>query len=149
MRAVVQRVSEARVEVGGKTVGQIGAGLLVLASVGKDDTDRDTALLAEKLANLRIFTDMQGKMNLSVLDTGGAVLLVSQFTLHGDARKGRRPAFVDAMEPRRAAAMFDDLVEAVRGYGLHVETGLFAADMDVTLTNRGPVTILIDTGRLF
>ncbi len=149
MRAVVQRVSSARVEVGGERVGAIDAGLLVLLSAGGDDTDADVATAIDKIAGLRIFSDDAGKMNLDVGQIGGAVLLVSQFTLHGDVRKGRRPSFVAAMEPVRAAEMVEQVANGLAARGLLVEQGRFGADMQVTLCNDGPVTILIDTKRSF
>ncbi|MEY3011499.1 MAG: hypothetical protein RIT45_234 [Pseudomonadota bacterium] len=149
MRAVVQRVSSARVEVEGERVGAIDAGLLVLLSAGGDDTDADVATAVDKIAGLRIFSDEAGKMNLDVGQIGGAVLLVSQFTLHGDVRKGRRPSFVAAMEPVRAAEMVQQVAEGLAVRGLPVEQGRFGADMQVTLCNDGPVTILIDTKRSF
>ena len=149
MRAVVQRVSEAAVRVDGEVVGQIGRGLLVLVAAGHDDTDADNDTLVRKVAQLRVFPDDEGKMNLSVEDIGGGVLVVSQFTLFGDCRKGRRPSFVAAMHPDRAAPMVDAFVAAMRARGLHVETGVFGADMAVSLVNDGPVTLLIDTDKTF
>lgn len=149
MRAVVQRVSEARVVVDQQTVGQIGAGLCVLVGIGKNDTSADARALADKVLGLRIFEDAAQKMNLSVQDTGGALLAISQFTLLGDTRKGKRPSFGAAMEPTRAQELFELFCESCRQCGTRVETGRFRAHMDVTLTNSGPVTILLDTEKTF
>ena len=149
MRSVVQRVSRAEVRVGGEVVGRIARGLLVYLGVGAGDTERDGAYLAEKIAGLRVFEDAAGKMNLDVSAVGGAVLLVSQFTLYGDVRKGRRPGFDAAMEPVRANALYEDVAARIRAMGLPVETGTFRADMEVDAVNDGPVTILLDSGRLF
>jgi D-tyrosyl-tRNA(Tyr) deacylase len=145
MRAVVQRVLEASVTVNGEKVSQIGPGLLVLLGVGKGDTEADVPWMAEKLATLRIFEDAAGKMNLSLEDTHKQLIVVSQFTLYGDARKGRRPSFIDAMEPAGAKALYERVCEALRARGLTVGTGVFAADMKVALINDGPVTILLET----
>lgn len=149
MRAVVQRVGQARVEVGGAAVGAIDRGLLVLLSVGQDDSPLDVPLMAGKLANLRIFSDAAGKMNLDVRQIGGQVLLVSQFTLHGDARRGNRPSFAAAMAPGPAAAMVQQVAEALQALEIGVRQGVFGADMQVHLVNDGPVTLLIDTKKLF
>lgn len=150
MRAVIQRVTEARVTVGEELVGEIGPGLLVLIGAGAGDTEKDADILAGKIANLRIFSDDAGKMNLSVLDIEGEVLGVSQFTLFGDARKGRRPSFVDAMEPIRANELYERVIEALRNEGVkNVATGRFRAEMRVALVNDGPVTLLIDTDKKF
>ncbi len=149
MRAVVQRVRAARVEVGGDTVGEVGRGLCVFVGAGADDDDRDLAYMADKLANLRVFTDDAGKMNLSVTDIGGALLLVSQFTVYGDARKGRRPSFAHAMDPAEAEPMYLRFVAMVRARGLEVATGRFAADMRVVVDNDGPVTLLLDSKKTF
>jgi D-tyrosyl-tRNA(Tyr) deacylase len=149
MRAVVQRVRSARVSVGGETVGAIGAGLCALVGVGRDDTDGDADALADKVAGLRIFEDPAGKMNLGLLETGGALLAVSQFTLFGDARRGKRPSFTDAMEPVRAQELFERFCARSRELGLTVETGRFRAEMLVELANDGPVTLLIDTRKQF
>ncbi len=154
MRAVVQRVLRAQVSVAGDVVGAIGHGLCVLVAAGQDDgrpdDDTDLAATADKLVNLRVFADDAGKMNRSVLDTGGGVLLVSQFTLYGDARKGRRPAFTDALEPVAAERLYDALVARVRAAGVaQVATGVFRADMAVELVNDGPVTILLDSRKRF
>lgn len=149
MRAVVQRVRTASVEVEGGVVGAIDRGLLVLLSAGDDDTAADVSVAIDKIAGLRIFPDAAGKMNLDVGAIGGALLLVSQFTLHGDVRKGRRPSFIRAMAPEPAAAMVDDVANGLRARGLTVAEGVFGADMQVHLVNDGPVTILIDTKRAF
>ncbi len=150
MRAVVQRVSEASVAVDAETIGGIGQGLMVLIAAGHEDGDKDVKLLVDKIANLRIFTDEQGKMNLSVLDVGGGVLGISQFTLFGDARKGRRPSFVAAMEPVEAARLYEAVLTGLRSVGVtSVESGRFGADMKVSLVNDGPVTILLDTKKSF
>lgn len=149
MRAVVQRVAEARVEVDGQVVGAIDRGLLVLLGVGEGDGEQDLAYLAEKTAGLRIFEDEQGKMNLSVVDVGGAVLVVSQFTLYGDCRKGRRPSFTPAAAPQEANRLYEDYVLRLRAAGLKVATGVFQAHMRVSLCNEGPVTLLLDSRRGF
>jgi D-tyrosyl-tRNA(Tyr) deacylase len=147
MRACIQRVSEARVVVDGETVGEIGAGLLVLLGVAADDDDEQLAWLANKIVGLRIFEDDEGKMNRSLSEMGGAMLVVSQFTLYGDCRKGRRPSFIAAAPPEKAERMYDEFVEQVRQQGVTVATGRFRADMKVSLTNDGPVTIWIDTDK--
>jgi len=149
MRAVVQRVTSSSVEVENIVVGEIGQGLLVLLGVAQDDDIGDAAYLAEKIVNLRIFTDDEGKMNRSLLETGGAMLAVSQFTLFGDTRKGRRPSFIEAAEPVKANALYEHFVERVRSLGVRVQTGIFQAMMKVSLTNDGPVTILLDSRKLF
>jgi len=149
MRAVVQRVSQASVKVDGEVVGQIVRGLLVLLGVTHADTDQDAAYLAAKIAGLRIFEDDAGKMNRSVIDIGGAVLAVSQFTLYGDVRKGKRPSFDNAARPERARELYEKFVSEIRALGLRCETGQFQAHMDVSLTNDGPVTILLDSGKAF
>ena len=149
MRAVVQRVSRASVKVNGELTGNIGEGLLVLLGVGQDDTDADASYLAEKVAGLRIFEDTEGKMNRSVTDVGGAVLAVSQFTLFGDVRKGKRPSFDAAARPERARALYEHFVERIRATGLRCETGRFQEMMEVELINQGPVTILLDSRKLF
>lgn len=150
MRAVVQRVSRASVTVDGRTVGSIGPGLMVLLGLAEDDDEKDVEYTAHKIAGLRIFPDDKGLMNLSLLDTDGEMLVVSQFTLLGDCRKGRRPSFVHAMEPERAAELCDLFVSHVRGAGVRrVETGKFRAMMDVELVNTGPVTLLVDSRKLF
>ena len=150
MRAVVQRVSRASVTVEGEVVGAVDAGLLVLLGAGAGDTAEDLQYLVDKIVNLRIFADDAGKMNRSVLDIGGGVLCISQFTLYGDARRGRRPAFTDAMEPVAAKAIYLQSLEALRQAGVaRVEAGVFAADMKVELVNDGPVTILLDSRKGF
>jgi D-tyrosyl-tRNA(Tyr) deacylase len=149
MRAVVQRVTDARVEVAGDIAGEIGAGLLVLLGVARDDTGSDADYLAEKINNLRVFDDAEGKMNLSLLETGGAMLVVSQFTLYGDVRRGRRPSYSDAAEPEKANELYQYFIDRVRSLGVRVETGVFQAMMKVSLTNDGPVTILLDSRKLF
>jgi len=149
MRAVVQRVSRASVKVNGEVTGQIADGLLVLLGVGQEDSESDAAYLAEKVAGLRIFEDDAGKMNRSVVDVDGAVLAVSQFTLFGDVRKGKRPSFDEAARPEQARQLYDDFVEGVRAQGLRCETGRFQEMMEVELVNQGPVTILLDSKKLF
>ncbi len=145
MRAVVQRVVQAHVDSDGATVGSIGSGLVVLVGVARDDTTADVTALAGKLAGLRVFSDDEGKMNLSVVDVGGAVLVVSQFTLLGDARRGRRPSFAAAAPPAIAEPLIDELVERLRGEGLEVATGRFRTAMRVALVNEGPVTLVVET----
>jgi D-tyrosyl-tRNA(Tyr) deacylase len=149
MRAVVQRVSHARVEVDGGVIGEIGKGLLVLLGCGHGDGPEDRAYIVNKILTLRIFSDDEGKMNLAVTDVGAQVLVVSQFTLFGDARKGRRPSFMDAMAPDLARAMVDEVVRDLVAGGARVATGEFGADMDVISLNQGPVTILLDSRRTF
>ncbi|OPX41088.1 MAG: D-tyrosyl-tRNA(Tyr) deacylase [Deltaproteobacteria bacterium] len=149
MRAVIQRVKEARVEVKGRTVGAIGPGLLVFLGVGKEDDEKDCQFLADKVANLRIFSDDKGLMNRSVLETGGAVLAVSQFTLWGDCRKGRRPSFIRAAQPVPAKALYEHFVSLLRGKDLSVATGIFQEMMEVHLINDGPVTLLLDSQKIF
>ena len=149
MRAVVQKVSEASVTVDGEVIGRIGKGLLVFAGIVKNDHEKNGEYIASKLAGLRIFEDNEGKMNLSVKDVGGEVLLVSQFTLAGDARKGRRPSFEMAMRPEEASLLFEKLLEMVENEGLKVATGQFQAHMEVNLINDGPVTILLDSKKEF
>ncbi|MDU4697629.1 MAG: D-aminoacyl-tRNA deacylase [Paenibacillus sp.] len=145
MRVVVQRCREARVNVAGETVGAIGPGLMLLVGVTHEDTEQDAAYLAEKIAGLRIFEDEAGKMNLAVTEIGGAILSVSQFTLYGDCRKGRRPNFMAAARPETAEPLYERLNELLRAKGLTVETGVFGAEMDVELTNWGPVTLIVDS----
>lgn len=149
MRTVVQRVRDARVEVDGRVVGSIDHGLLVLVGAAPADTAAEVDALTKKIASLRIFADPEGKMNLDVSQVGGAVLAVSQFTLFGDCRKGRRPSFQSAAGPEHGRAMYDRYVEATRALGLRCETGIFGAMMDVHLLNDGPVTLLLDSTRLF
>ena len=149
MRAVVQRVSRARVLVNGQSSGEIGPGLVVLLAVGRGDEAKMAPAMAEKVANLRIFADEQGKMNRSLLDAGGPALVVSQFTLYGDARGQRRPSFIEAAPPDLASALYEEFVKHLRGLGVRVETGIFRAHMEVELVNDGPVTILLDSTGLF
>ena len=149
MRCVVQRVSRAHVTSEGQLTGQIEKGLMVLVGVKDGDTDKDVKYMADKVPNLRIFEDDQDKLNLSVKDIGGAILAVSQFTLYGDARGGRRPSFIAAARPDEANALYEKLVEAWRNQGIQVETGVFRTHMEVTLTNDGPVTLLLDSEKNF
>jgi D-tyrosyl-tRNA(Tyr) deacylase len=149
VRAVVQRVRQASVEVNGTVTGEIQVGLLALIGVAKDDRDDDAVYLASKIAGLRVFCDAAGAMNLSLTEIGGAVLAVSQFTLYGDARKGRRPSFVDAAAGPDAEPLFNRFVELLRREGVRVDTGVFGAQMRVQLVNEGPVTILLDSRKVF
>lgn len=149
MRAVVQRVKEASVTVDGKVVGRIGRGLLVLLGVATGDGEAEADSMAERVANLRIFADETGQMNRSVLDVAGGILVVSQFTLLGDARRGRRPSYIDAAPPEEANRLYERFAAEARRLGLHVETGVFRAMMDVALVNEGPVTILLDSRKAF
>lgn len=149
MRAVVQRVRRAKVQVGGQTTGEIGLGLLVLLGVGQGDTQQDATYMAEKIAGLRIFEDEQGKMNRSVRDAGGSILAVSQFTLYGDVRRGKRPSFDDAAPTEPARKLYEFFVEQIRASGLCCETGQFQQMMQVELVNEGPVTILLDSKKNF
>lgn len=145
MRVLIQRVSQASVTVEGRVVGQIGLGLLALLGIGAGDGPAEIALLADKLAQLRIFPDEQGRFNRSLLEAGGAVLVVSQFTLYADTRRGRRPSFSDAALPEQAAPLVEQFVAALRAHSLRVETGVFGAMMQVALVNDGPVTIMLDS----
>lgn len=145
MRAVVQRVSRAEVRVAGEVTGRIGPGLVVLLGVGRDDTESEAAWMLDKIAGLRIFADEAGKMNLSLEDIRGGLLVVSQFTLYGDTRKGRRPSFIDAAPPELAVALYEKFVELARARGLDVGTGVFQAMMDVDLVNDGPVTLIVES----
>ena len=149
MRAVVQRVKWARVDVEGRTAGEIGPGLLVFLGVGKEDTEKDCDYLANKIAHLRIFPDDQGLMNLSLTEMEGAALVVSQFTLWGDCRKGRRPSFTRAARPEKARKLYEHVIGILRGKGLQVATGEFQEMMDVHLLNDGPVTLLLDSLKAF
>lgn len=149
MRVVLQRVSEARVRVDGEVVGEIGAGLMILLGVGRDDTESDAGYLADKIAGLRIFEDDQGKMNRSVAELGGGGLVVSQFTLYGDCRKGRRPGFSAAAPPERANQLYLEFAARLQARGLTVATGIFQADMQVELVNDGPVTMILDSNKEF
>jgi len=146
MRAVLQRVSRARVLVEGRATGEIGAGLVVLLGVGQGDTSAAAAYLAEKTAQLRIFNDAQGKLNISLLESGGAALVVSQFTLYGDVSRGRRPGFDRAAPPAEAKRLYEEYVRCLRATGVRVETGVFQAHMEVELVNDGPVTLLLESG---
>jgi len=149
MRAVVQRVSRARVTVEGRVTGEIGSGLVALVGVGSADTEQDARWLADKIAELRVFEDDAGKMNRSLAEAGGATLAVSQFTLYGDCRKGRRPSFDRAARPEQARALYEKFVAFLRERGLRVEEGVFQAMMQVELVNDGPVTLLLDSERQF
>ena len=149
MRAVVQRVTRADVRVEGEVVGQIGLGFLVLLGVAADDQREDAVATAAKIVGLRVFEDDEGKMNRSLSEVGGAVLAVSQFTLLGDCRKGRRPSFIAAAAPELANRLYQEFIAEVRGQGIPVETGRFQAEMQVSLVNDGPVTLLIDSRKLF
>jgi D-tyrosyl-tRNA(Tyr) deacylase len=149
MRAVVQRVSRARVAVEDRITGEIAAGLMILIGVGRNDTSAIAVSMAEKIANLRIFEDDQGKMNRSLLDMGGSALVVSQFTLYGDARGQRRPSFIAAARPEQAKKLYEEVSEALRRLGVTVATGIFQAMMSVELVNEGPVTILLDSDKTF
>lgn len=149
MRAVVQRVDRASVTAEGKVTGAVERGLLVLLGVADGDTDKDLGYIADKVCGLRIFEDEQGKMNLSVQDVGGSILAVSQFTLYGDVRRGKRPSFERAAAPEAANELYERFVELCRAKGLRVETGVFRAHMLVELVNNGPVTILLDSAKLF
>jgi D-aminoacyl-tRNA deacylase len=149
MRAVVQRVKKAGVDVAGATVGEIDQGLLIFLGVGEGDSEKDCEYLSEKIANLRIFPDENDLMNLSLLDTGGSALVVSQFTLWGDCRKGRRPSFAKAARPERAKELYEYFIKVLIEKGIKVETGRFQEMMDVSLVNDGPVTLLIDSEKTF
>lgn len=149
MRAVIQRVSKAKVEVKEELVSEIKQGLMVLVGVTKTDTKEDIEYIASKISNLRIFTDQDGKMNLSLKDIGGEILLISQFTLYGDARKGRRPSFTESASGEFAEELYEDLIEYLKNEGLEVKTGKFGADMQVSLVNDGPVTIQLDSSKIY
>lgn len=149
MRAVIQRVLGATVEVGGAIVGQIDNGLLVYLGVGAEDAEKDALFMADKLVNLRIFGDDAGKMNLSVVDVGGSILLISNFTLHGDCRKGRRPGFEAAAEPKQAELLYEMVADLIGGHGVTVAKGEFGGHMHVSSVNDGPINFLLDSGRLF
>jgi D-aminoacyl-tRNA deacylase len=149
VRAVVQRVRDCSVSVDGQVKGRIETGLLVYLGVGRNDSQKDAASLCDKIVNLRIFTDPQGKMNLSVRDTGGGMLVVSQFTLYGDAREGRRPSYTEAADPGSARILYDHALALLAGSGVPVASGEFQALMEVTYTNIGPVTILLDSEKKF
>ncbi|NLI93630.1 MAG: D-tyrosyl-tRNA(Tyr) deacylase [Peptococcaceae bacterium] len=149
MRCVVQRVSKASVRVNGDVIGRISVGFVAFIGIGSEDSREDIDWLAEKIAGLRVFEDQDGKMNLSLAEVGGEILLISQFTLFGDCRKGKRPSFSHAAPPQQAKEIFDQLVNTIKSLGIHVETGQFQADMDVELVNQGPVTILLDSKKNF
>ena len=149
MRAVLQRVKESKVEVKGRTVGNVGPGLLIFLGVGHDDLEKDADYLADKMVNLRIFPDEKDYMNLSLLDTGGEALVVSQFTLWGDCRKGRRPSFSKAAKPEKAKKLYDYFVRLLKNKGIKVSTGIFREMMDVHLINDGPVTLMLDSEKTF
>ncbi|MBO8160336.1 MAG: D-tyrosyl-tRNA(Tyr) deacylase [Thermosipho sp. (in: Bacteria)] len=149
MRAVVQRVLEASVEVDNQIIGKINKGLLVLLGVGKEDTEKDIEYLVDKIINLRIFDDKEGKMNLSLLDVKGELLIVSQFTLYGDCRRGRRPSYSDSAPPDKAKVFYSKFIEKAKKYGINVSTGSFGAYMKVSLINDGPVTLLLDSKKVF
>jgi D-tyrosyl-tRNA(Tyr) deacylase len=149
MRAVVQRVSSAEVQVEGRMVGKIGGGLLVFLAVGKEDDEKDLKYLSEKIWGLRIFQDENGKMNLSLIDAGGELLIVSQFTLYGDVRKGKRPSFTDSAEPKIAEKFYEEFIKMSVDKGIKTEKGIFGAEMKVSLINDGPVTILLDSKKIF
>ncbi len=149
MRAVVQRVKESKVEVGGKSVGAIGPGLLIFLGVGEDDSEKDCDYLSNKIVHLRIFPDRKDLMNLSLIDIGGSALVVSQFTLWGDCRKGRRPSFVRAARPEKAEELYERFIGLLKEKGIDVATGRFQAMMDVSLINDGPVTLMLDSSKGF
>lgn len=149
MRAVIQRVDRAEVRVQGQSVGQIGKGLLVLLGVGQKDTQKEADFLLEKVIHLRIFEDPAGKMNLSLLDTKGALMVISQFTLYADCRKGRRPSFTEAAPPETARALYEYFLEKAKSTGLRISSGIFQAVMEVELVNSGPVTIILDSSSFF
>lgn len=148
MRAVIQRVTEASVKVDGKITGEIGKGILIFLGVGEGDTEKDLKYIADKTIGLRIFSDENDKMNLSVQDIGGEILVVSQFTLYGDCRKGKRPSFSPSMEPVAAKRMYEEFIEYVSEQGIRTAHGIFGADMKVELLNDGPVTILLDSSKI-
>lgn len=149
MRAVIQRVTSASVTVAGELVSEIGEGLLIFLGIAHDDTAAELDYIANKVINLRIFEDSEGKMNRSLLDTGGAALVVSQFTLYGDCRKGRRPSFIDAARPEQAKALYEQFIDVLASRNIRTQGGTFQAMMDVQLVNDGPVTILLDSGKQF
>jgi D-tyrosyl-tRNA(Tyr) deacylase len=149
MRAVVQRVTRSSVTVDGVTTGEIEGGLNVLLGVSAEDTEADAEYMAEKIANLRIFEDEDGKMNRSIIDAGGSMLCISQFTLYGDCRKGRRPSFIEAAQPDRAVVLYEHFMSEVRRLGIEVASGIFRAHMKVSIENDGPVTLIIDSQKNF
>ena len=148
MRCVVQRVKEASVSIDGEVVGRCGKGYMILIGVHADDTEKDMKYMTDKVPKLRVFEDENGKMNRSILDIGGEILAISQFTLYGDARGGNRPSFITAARPEKASPMYDQLVDSWRAQCIHVEKGVFGADMQVSLINDGPVTILLDSTKI-
>ena len=148
MRCVVQRVKEASVSIDGEVVGRCGKGYMILIGVHADDTEKDLKYMTDKVPKLRVFEDENGKMNRSILDIGGEILAISQFTLYGDARGGNRPSFITAARPEKASPMYDQLADSWRAQGIHVEKGVFGADMQVSLINDGPVTILLDSTKI-
>ncbi|MBL1223978.1 D-aminoacyl-tRNA deacylase [Enterococcus sp. BWR-S5] len=145
MKAVIQRVSQAQVEIDGQLIGKIGTGFMILLGIHTEDTSEDVAYLVRKISKLRVFEDAEGKMNLDIQAAGGAILSISQFTLYADTKKGNRPSFVTAARPEQAIPLYEAFNQQLREVGIAVETGEFGGDMDVTLTNDGPVTIVIDT----
>lgn len=149
MRAVIQRVTESKVEVNGEIIGETGEGMLILLGIGHDDNKDDADYLAEKIANLRIFRDSEDKMNLSLIDIKGQTLVISQFTIFGDCRKGRRPSFTDASPPETAKELYEYFIEKMKNLGIRTEQGEFGAMMKVSLTNDGPVTFILDSKKLF
>ncbi|MFP6596868.1 MAG: D-aminoacyl-tRNA deacylase [Candidatus Hydrogenedentota bacterium] len=149
MRAVIQRVTESSVKVEGEIVGEIGPGLMVLLGIEVDDSEKEAVVIVKKITDLRIFNDADRKFNLSLTDTGGSVLVISQFTLLGDCRKGRRPSFIKAARPETAVPLYESVIEGLRNAGVEVASGVFGAHMDVHLINDGPVTLLIDTKKEF
>ena len=149
MRAVIQRVTESSVKVEGEFVGEIGPGLMVLLGIEVDDSEKEAVVIVKKITDLRIFNDADRKFNLSLTDTGGSVLVISQFTLLGDSRKGRRPSFIKAARPETAVPLYESVIEGLRNAGVEVASGVFGAHMDVHLINDGPVTLLIDTKKEF
>jgi D-aminoacyl-tRNA deacylase len=149
MRAIVQRTDSATVEVNQETVARIGPGLTVLLGVGREDSEQDARYLVEKIINLRIFPDEHGKMNLSLIDTGGDLLVVSQFTLFGDCRKGRRPSFDGAASPEKAIKLYENFIDLCRESGINTTCGRFQAEMIISLANHGPVTMILDSNRIF
>lgn len=149
MRGIIQRVKSSSVKVDGKITGEINKGIMILFGVGKEDSDKDLDYLVDKTVNLRIFNDDDGKMNLSVKDIKGEILIIPQFTLYGDVRKGRRPSFTDSASPEIGKEYFEKFIDRLKNEGLKVESGIFGADMDVELINNGPVTIILDSRREF
>ena len=149
MRAVLQRVTAGKVAIDGRIHGEIGRGFVVLLGIHRDDTEAIADFFAEKIVNLRVFEDEAGKMNRSLLDTGGSILLVSQFTLYADCSHGRRPSFIEAARPEKAIPLYERMIAKLRGFGIRVETGEFGADMQVEIANDGPVTILLDSNEIY